>query len=131
MNRTLRYPGTYPLPQDRSVHLHIDREYAKTYAGQVAAITAASLFGRMTESVAVDVPSLGMLSSLPWAGRTLDEVVMRTLEDANLYGQHEQRAARREDLSVVIGPCGDGLVVHGAGWGRVSRHWPVPVGELR
>ena len=116
-NRTLRYPGAYPLPQDRSVHLHIDREYAKTYAGQVAAITAASLFGRMAESVAVDVPSLGMLSSLPWAGRTLDEVVMRTLADANLYGQHEQRAARREDLRVVIGPCGDGLVVHGAGWG--------------
>ena len=116
-NRTLRYPGAYPLPQDRSVHLHIDPEYARTYAGQVAAVTAASLFSRMTASVAVDVPSLGMLSSLPWAGDTLDETVMRIMAEANLHGQHEQRAARREDLRVVIGPSGDGLVVHGAGWG--------------
>ena len=116
-DRTLRYPGAYPLPQDRSVHLRIDPEYARTYAGQVAAVTAASLFGRMTESVAVDVPSLGMLSSLPWAGGTLDETVMRTMAKANLNGQHEQRAARREDLRVVIGPSGDGLVVHGVGWG--------------
>ena len=99
------------------MHLHIDPEYARTYAGQVAAVTAASLFSRMTDSVAVDVPSLGMLSSLPWAGETLDEAVMRIMAEANLYGQHEQREARREDLRVVIGPSGDGLVVHGAGWG--------------
>ena len=52
------------------VDLCIDPEYARTYAGQVAAVTAASLFGRMTESVAVDVPSLGMLPSLPWEAST-------------------------------------------------------------
>ena len=116
-DRTLRYPGSYPLPQDRSVHVHVDPDYARTYAGQVAAVSAASLFGRMTESVAVDVPSLEMISSLPWTGRTLDETVMTTLAEANLYGQHEQRAARSDDLKLVIGQSGDGLVAHGSGWG--------------
>ena len=116
-DRSLRYPGSYPLPQSRPVHLCVDPEYASTFAGQIAAVTAAGLFGRMTESVAVDVPSLGMLPSLPWAGRTLDETVMRTLAEANLYGHHEQRPAGSDDLRLVIGPCGDGLVVHGTGWG--------------
>ncbi len=116
-DRAWRYPGSYPLPQDRSVHLHVDPEYAGTYAGQIAAVTAASLFGRMAESIAVNVPPLGVLSPMPWTGQTLDQVVMQTLAEANLYGQHKQRTAHSDDLRLVIGPSGDGLVVHGSGWG--------------
>ena len=116
-DRARRYPGSYPLPQDRSVHLQVDPEYAGTYAGQIAAVTAASLFGRMAESVAVDAPPLEVLPPMPWTGQPLDQVVMQTLAEANLYGQHEQRTARGDDLRLVIGPSGDGLVVHGSGWG--------------
>ena len=53
-NRSDRYPDSRSLPTDRAVHIHVDPEYAGTYSGQVAAITAASLFGRMSTRVAVE-----------------------------------------------------------------------------
>ena len=115
-DRESRYPGWSPLPTDRPIHIQVDREYAGTYAGQVAAITAASLFGRMSKSVAVDVPSLHVLAPLPWTNSKLDEIVVRTLEEAHRYGAYERRSAQQRDLRVVVGPSGDGLMVHGCGW---------------
>ena len=51
LERETRYPEWKPLLADRPVHVRIDSGYAATYAGQVAAITAASLFGRMSAAV--------------------------------------------------------------------------------
>ena len=126
-DRSDRYPGTGSLPAGVSVHLHVDPGYAGTYSGQVAAITAASLFGRMTKCVAVDVPPLPILDPLPWAGAKLDEFVMQTLHDAHRFGKHEQRVASTEDLRLVIGSRGDGLVVHGSGWGAYRGHGSSPL----
>ena len=56
-DRVARYPGSSLSQDDGPIHIHIDPRYAKTYAGQVATITAASLFSRMCRRVAVDVPS--------------------------------------------------------------------------
>ena len=127
LERESRYPGWHPLPADCSLHIQVDSEYAGTYAGQVAAITAASLFGRMSKTVAVDVPSLQVLAPLPWMGSKLDGIVIRTLEDTHQYGIYEQRPARREDLRLVVGPGGDGLVVHGCGWGAYCGNAPSPI----
>ena len=82
LERETRYPGWKLLLADRPVHIHVDPGYAATYAGQVAAITAASLFGRMSASVSVDVDSTPVLALLPWVGEQLDGVVMRTLKAA-------------------------------------------------
>lgn len=60
-DRQLRYPDAQPLPADRTVHIHVDPGYGGTYAGQVAAVTAASLFGRMSRSVAVSAPPLPLV----------------------------------------------------------------------
>ena len=125
--RESRYPGWRPLPADRPVHIQVDAEYGATYAGQVAAITAASLFGRMSKTVAAEVPSLKVLAPLPWTGSNLDEVVFRTLADAHLYGVYEQRSARLEDFRVVVGPRGNGLVVHGSGWSAYCGSAPSPI----
>ena len=86
LEREMRYPGWKPLLADRPVHIHVDPGYAATYAGQVAMITAASLFGRMSTSVAMEVPSEPILAPLPWVGETLDVVAIRTLKAADLYG---------------------------------------------
>ncbi len=116
-DREKRYPDWQLLPGDRTLHIQVEGEYAATYAGQTAAITAASLFGRMSQSVAVDVPSLPVLASLPWSGEKLDDIVMRTLNAANFYGRYEQRVVQHDDIPLIIGSGGDGLVVHGCGWG--------------
>ena len=128
-DRSDRYPDAGSLPEGVSVHLHVDPGYAETYSGQVAAITAASLFSRMTRCVAVDVPTLPILDPLPWAGAKLDEFVIQTLRGAHRYGQYEQRAARDEDLRLVIGPGGDGLVIHGSGWGAYRGLAPSPLAQ--
>ena len=54
---------------------------------------------------------------------------MQTLAKANLYGRHEQRAAHSDDLRLVIGPSGDGLVVHGSGWGAFRGTGRSPLVE--
>ena len=56
-----------------------DRDYGATYAGQVAAITAASLVGRMCRSIAVEIPALSIHQDLPWENAKLNDIVMRTL----------------------------------------------------
>ena len=121
LERETRYPNWKPLAADRPVHIHIDPAYGATYAGQVAAITAASLLGRMSKSVAVDVVPQPLLPPVSWMGTELDEVVIRTLKAADPYLRCEQRPAQDDDLRLVIGPVGNGLVVHGCGWECVLR----------
>lgn len=128
-DRASRYPGAQPLPPGLVMHLHIDTGYASTYAGQVAAITAASLFGRMTTAVAFDAPPLAVVDPLPWRGTALDDLIMQTLGATHPRGRHERRASRREDLRLVIGPAGSGLVVHGSGWAAYCGAGPSPLSQ--
>lgn len=126
-NRTQRYLGSHELLADRQLHIHVDPEYGATYSGQVAAITAASLFGRMSRCVAVSVPSVPIVEPLPWQGTKLDERIMRTLDGAHKFGQYDHRPACKEDLRIVIGPRGYGLVAHGSGWGAYRGTGPSPL----
>ncbi len=127
LDREVRYPEWRPLLTDRPVHIHVDPEYADTYAGQVATITAASLFGRMSKSVSMKVPSVPVLSPLPWVGEQLDVIAMRTVKAADPFGLYEQRPSRPGDLRVVLGADGDGLVVHGSGWSAYFGRGPSPI----
>ena len=128
-DRQSRYPGAQPLPEGRTVHIHVDPGYAGTYAGQVAAITAASLFGRMSRSVAIQAPTQSLARPLPYGGAALDEVMMAALSEAEPHGRHETRQARRDDLRIAIGPGGDGLIVHGSGWSAYRGCGPSPLAD--
>ena len=127
LERERRYPDWKPLPDDRPLHIQVDPAYGATYAGQVAAITAASLLGRMSKAVNVDMVRQAVVPPLSWMGAELDEVVMRTLRAADPYGRYEQRPAQDKDLRLVVGPTGDGLVVHGCGWGAYCGTEPSPI----
>ncbi len=128
--REMRYPEWKPLLADRPVHILVDPGYASTYSGQVATITAASLFGRMSASVSMDVPSKPILAPLPWVGEALDVVAMRSLKAADPYGRYEKRPSSPGDLRVVLGPYGEGIVVHGSGWGAYCGRGPSPIPQL-
>ena len=119
-DRAARYPDLTPLPAGVTVHITVDPTYAKTYAGQVAAVTAASILGRMAKSVATQVPPEPVSHLLPWKGKTLNEAVSQTLADTHQYGQYVSREAEQGDLRVFIGPDGKGIVVHGIGWDAYS-----------
>ena len=126
-DRTARYPDSTPLPSGVSIHITVDPGYAKTYAGQVAAITAASILGRMSKSVATQVPLEPVSHLLPWKGKTLNQVVNQTLAGSHKYGQHVSREAERGDLRLFIGPDGEGIVVHGVGWHAFSGTGSSPL----
>ena len=128
LERETRYSGWNPLAADRPVHIHIDPTYGATYAGQVAAITAASLLGRMSTSVAVDVMPQPLLPPVSWMGTELDEVVIRTLKAADPFLRYEQRPAQDDDLRLIVGPVGNGLVIHGCGWDAYcgTKSSPIP-----
>ena len=119
-DRSARYPDSTPLAAGLTVHITVDPAYAKTYAGQVAAVTAASILGRMAKSVAIHVPPEPVSHLLPWKGETLNEAVRQTLADTHQYGQYVSREAEQGDLRVFIGPDGEGIVVHGIGWDAYS-----------
>lgn len=129
LERESRYPDWKPLSVDSPLHIKIDRGYSATYAGQVAAITAASLLSRMSKSVSVEVLPQPVVPSLSWMGVELDEVVMRTLKAADPYGHYEQRSAQDGDVRLVVGPIGDGLIIHGCGWGAYCGSEPSPVAQ--
>ena len=115
-DREFRYPGWHPISDDLQVHISVDREYGATFAGQVAALTVASLVGRMCKNVAMEVPALEVHEDLPWANADLEDVVMRTLLATDKYGNHAARSAHPGDLRIQVGRTGDGMVVHGSGW---------------
>ena len=117
IDRSERYLGADAADADLPVHIHVDPAYGATYAGQVAAITAASLFGRMSRCVAIDATAEPIVAPLPWQEQRLDELMMLTLRGAHKFGQYAQRPPNNSDLRLVIGPDGDGLVIHGSGWG--------------
>lgn len=121
--------GVSAAETDRSLHISVDAEYAATYSGQVAAITAASLFGRMSRYVAIDAPDLPIVAPLPWRGRRLDEFMMQILNGAHKYGKYAQRPPNDSDTQLVIGPEGDGLVIHSCGWGAYRGSGPSPLAQ--
>lgn len=125
-DRSERYPGASATGADLPIHIHVDPDYATTYSGQVAAITAANLFGRMSRRVAIEAPALPIVAPLPWHRQRLDDFMMQILRRAHKYGEYVQRPAKDSDLRLVVGLDGDGLVIHGCGWGAYRGSGPSP-----
>ena len=82
-DRSLRYAGRVLNPE-HWITLRADSGYAERYDGQVAILTAANLFGRMSPAVALDIPSLPVVAPLSWVGSTLPETVLDLLRRVDL-----------------------------------------------
>jgi hypothetical protein len=114
--------GARPLDPDRWITLTIDPAYAETFAGQVALMTASNLIGRMTPSLAIHAPAnLPVCDPLPWAGRSLNDVLFEQLfaaTPAEEGGRFEARAPAAGDFVISFGPASiaGAAIVHGSGW---------------
>ena len=127
LERETRYPEWKPLLADRPLHISVDPVYAATYAGQVATVTAASLFGRMSASVSMDVPSKPVLA--PCHGwRNARYSRHSTLKAADPYVV-TSNGRRGPETSGWRWPNGDGLVIHGSGWGSYCGREPSPIAQ--
>lgn len=114
-SRSMLYAGRV-LDPAQPILLSIDKDYASRYDGQVALITAASLFSRMTPSVFLDVPSIKVVPFLPWSGLSLKDIAMETMKHADPFAPFDCRAEMHRDYIVRLGTAGKGRLVHGSGW---------------
>ena len=64
-DRLFGYPDARRLDQTRWIAIRATPEYLRSYAGQVALLTAANLLGRMARRIALDIPQTAMVPSLP------------------------------------------------------------------
>lgn len=126
-SRSMLYAGRV-LDPAQPVLLSIDKDYASRYAGQVALITAASLFARMTPSVFLDIPQINVVPSLPWRGLSLRDVAMELMRRADPFAPFDCRAEMQGDYIFRLGTVGKGRIVHGFGWNIYigSGDSPIP-----
>ena len=128
--------GARPLDPDRWVTLMIDPAYAETYAGQIALLTASNLIGRMTPSLVIHVPAnLPICDPLPWAGRSLKDVLFEQLfaaTPAEKGGRFEARAPAASDFMISFGPgaTAGAAIVHGSGWESYFGPGPSPLRSI-
>jgi molybdopterin/thiamine biosynthesis adenylyltransferase len=99
-------------------------EYLRSYAGQVAVLTAANLLGRMARRVALAIPRMVMVPPLPWAGDEIAEFACAQMQAADPRGEYLIRPAIERDHIVFLGASGAPVVTHGAGW--LAWHGPGP-----
>lgn len=126
-DRSMRYAGRV-LDPGRWLVVEADPSYAARYSGQVAILTAVNLLGRMTPSVALDVPDVVVTAPLPWAGMRLRDLLERELRDADPYCRLDEFQGRSdEDYVLHIGPGPAAHVVHGDGWDLFAGPGPSSV----
>jgi molybdopterin/thiamine biosynthesis adenylyltransferase len=114
-NRTLRYAARR-LDHGRWISMTASAEYLATYDGQVAALVACNLLGRMTPSIGLDFADIRVHPALPWAGQSLQAVLLRQMRSADPFGSFAIRASVPADFRLHVGPAGEGVKVHGVGW---------------
>lgn len=127
-DRTLRYAHRR-LDPDRWIIITVEPEYLQQYEGQVALLTAATLLGRMSPSVALNCPTVHVHARLPWRNRPLPDVVLPGMHAADPFGRFCQRAARPADYRLHLGRSGHDVVVHGVGWNAFLGNGPSPLPE--
>jgi molybdopterin/thiamine biosynthesis adenylyltransferase len=125
-SRSLRYAERV-LDPGRWIILQCDATYADRYDGQVALLTAANLFARMTPAVVLDVPSAPLVSALPWAGQDLPGFLLDTMFKADPYGNFHRRARNNGDYVIHFGAEGAPFITHGSGWNLYLGPEPSPL----
>ncbi len=128
-SRSLLYAGRV-LDRNRWVSLCPDPRYVSRYDGQVALLTAANLLGRMTPSIALDIPdSIPIVDSLPNAGKNLRDVLLDQLHEADPSGSFCRRSYKPDDYIIRFGKTGGVNTVHGSGWKMYCGPSPSPLAE--
>ena len=125
-SRSLRYAGRVFNP-DHWIILQADPGYVVRYDGQVAILTIANLLGRMSPAIALDIPSVPVVSPLSWVGSSLPEVVLDLLCRADPYGKFCHRKRRKSDYVIHLGKTGATSIVHGSGWNIYCGPGPSPL----
>lgn len=125
-DRMHRY-GASPLHPTRVITIVASPDYLASYDGQVAALVACNLLGRLSPSVKIGFPDVAIHAHLPWAGRSLVGHALDGMSAADPFGSYGARPLAAGDFRFHLGPDVRGSVVHGSGWNAYIGPGPSPL----
>jgi molybdopterin/thiamine biosynthesis adenylyltransferase len=108
--------GMNPLDPSRKISLYVDDVYARTVAGQAAAIVAVSLLARVSQNITIDIPDVVIDDRLPFAGKAIQKILFKSMYAADPHGLFTIGAFTEGDYAITLGPKGPGRIAHGSGW---------------
>ncbi|RUV90113.1 hypothetical protein EOA75_22745 [Mesorhizobium sp. M1A.F.Ca.IN.022.07.1.1] len=127
LNDRMRRYGASPLDPARVITITASPDYLDSYDGQVAALVACNLLGRLSPSVQIGFPDIAIHRHLPWAGRSLVGHALDGMRAANPCGSYGSRPLAAGDFRFHLGPDGHEAVVHGSGWNAYIGPGPSPL----
>jgi len=114
-DRMCRY-GASPLDPKQAIAITASPDYLDSYDGQVAALVACNLLGRLSPSVQIGFADVPIHSRLPWAGSSLVTHALTGMRAANPFGDYGVHPLAAGDFRFHLGPDGHEMNVHGSGW---------------
>jgi hypothetical protein len=115
LNDRMRRYGASPLDPAQVITITASPEYLANYDGQVAALVACNLLGRLSASVQIGFSDVAIHPSLPWAGRSLVRHALDGMRAVDPFGSYGTRPLAAGDFRFHLGSDGHGTVVHGSG----------------
>jgi hypothetical protein len=131
LNDRLRRYGASPLDPEQTITITASPDYLAGYDGQVAALVAGNLLGRLSPSVQIGYADIPIHPRLPWAGRSLVRHVVDGMTAANPFGTFGARPLTPGDYRFHLGSDGSEAIVHGAGWNAYIGPTPSPLVPIR
>lgn len=127
LNDRMRRYGASPLDPTRVITITASPNYLASYDGQVAALVACNLLGRLSPSCQIGFRDVTIHPSLPWSGRSLVQHALNGMKAANPFGRYCTGSAAANDFRFHLGRHGHDTVIHGSGWNAYIGPGPSPL----
>lgn len=127
LNDRMRRYGASPLDPTQIITITASPDYLASYDGQVAALVACNLLGRLAPSVQIGFPDVPIHPRLPWAGCSLVGHALDGMRAADPFGSYGARPLAAGDFRFHLGPDGHDTIVHGSGWNAYIGQGPSPL----
>jgi hypothetical protein len=127
LNDRMRRYGASPLDPTQIITITASPDFLASYDGQVAALVACNLLGRLSPSVLIGFPDIAIHPGLPWAGHSLTRHALAGMRAADPFGNYATRPVAAGDFRFHLGPDGHDSVVHGSGWNAYIGHGRSPL----
>ena len=128
-DRTIRY-AQRRLDPSTPIALTADKSFIQSIDGQIAVLTASNILSRMSPSVVLAFPDVGIVSCLPWSNMSLHQAALSGMRAANPHAHYPVRDLDPGDFRFHVGPCGAEYLVHGTGWNAYVGPGPSPLVDV-
>ncbi len=131
LNDRMRRYGASPLDPTQVITITALPDYLASYDGQVAALVACNLLGRLSPSVQIGYADIPIHPRLPWAGSSLVRYALEGMTAADPFGNYGARPLAAGDFRFHLGPDGHETIVHGCGWNAYIGPAPSPLPPIK